>query len=251
MDYTYHLDLAIKAAKNATDAILDVYNNEDFEVEVKSDNSPLTIADRKSHNVISQVLRESKLPILSEEGKNIPYKERSEWDFFWMIDPIDGTKEFVKRNDEFTVNIALIRRDTPVLGVVMVPVTEDIYWAVSGQGAFKNGQKIEASKINLSKKGVKVVASRSHLNSETEEFVRSLNQPKIVSKGSSLKILMVAEGDADIYPRFAPTMEWDTAAAHVIANEAGAVVMNATSNKELHYNKKDLRNDFFIVQGKY
>ncbi len=250
MDYSKNLELAKKAANQASEEILKIYDSSDFDVELKSDNSPLTKADRASHKVIEEVLKESDIPILSEEGKNIPFEERSNWEYFWMVDPIDGTKEFIKRNGEFTVNIALIHGNTPVLGVVQVPVSGDVFTAVKGKGAQKNGEVITVNSCDITDANLRVVASRSHMSDETREYMEQLNDPVIVSKGSSLKLLMVAEGEADIYPRFAPTMEWDTAAAHIVVEEAGGEVLQKESMQPVQYNKKDLLNPWFLVRGR-
>lgn len=247
------LPIAIEAAEKACDKILEVYHSGDFQVEAKGDASPLTRADKKAHEVIVAVLQFTQLPVLSEEGRSIPYEERKGWEYFWMVDPLDGTKEFLKRNGEFTVNIALIHRQTPVLGVVAVPVSGDIYYAVKDQGAFlrRNGQEIRLPRHpvpDLSRSGLRVVASRSHMNEETQAFVDTLNQPALVSRGSSLKFMLLAEGLADVYPRYAPTMEWDTAAAHAVVNEAGLRVFQWKTAQELTYNKEQLLNPYFIVR---
>lgn len=212
----------------------------------------MTLADRKAHQKISLILSESGLPILSEEGKSIPYAARKDWEYFWMVDPLDGTREFIKRNGEFTVNIALIRRDRPVLGVVNIPVSGETFFAFEGSGVFlrKDGRETALKTrrpVDLSAPGLRVVASRSHMNAETEEFIGKLKEPTLVSSGSSLKFLLVAKGEADIYPRYAPTMEWDTAAAHAIVNEAGLKVFQAGLETELVYNKPDLLNPYFLV----
>jgi 3'(2'), 5'-bisphosphate nucleotidase len=245
------LQLAINASVAACKEILDVYNSGDFQTEAKGDNSPLTLADRKAHDVIATLLHSSNLPILSEEGRNIPYEERKQWKRFWMVDPLDGTKEFLKRNGEFTVNIALIENQKPILGVVAIPVTGDVFYAHIGSGAFvKRNEHVSAlprrSAIDLTKPGVRVVASRSHMSEETEAFIRSLTEPTLVSQGSSLKFMLLAEGKADVYPRFAPTMEWDTAAAHAIVSETGISVLQKDTNLPLLYNKPDLLNPYFI-----
>jgi 3'(2'), 5'-bisphosphate nucleotidase len=250
---TYELlKVAIKAAELANIEILKVYRSDDFQAEAKGDNSPLTLADKKAHHIISETLASTNLPILSEEGKSIPYAERKSWEYFWMVDPLDGTKEFLKRNDEFTVNIALINKGVPVLGVVSVPVTGDTYYASQGEGAFlkRNGQVTQLAKrkrIDLSVSGLRVVASRSHMSEETQTFVDKLNEPVLVSKGSSLKFMLLAEGKADVYPRFAPTMEWDTAAAHAIMTAVDLKVQHPDTKDELRYNKTDLLNPFFVV----
>ena len=246
------LQTAIKAAEAASKDILEVYNSNDFQAEAKGDNSPLTLADKKAHATISKILKSTNLPILSEEGKTIPYDERKDWEYFWMVDPLDGTKEFIKRNGEFTVNIALIYKSTPVLGVVSVPVTGETYFAAAGKGAFikKGDSEIKLPNhhpIDLSSSGLRVVASRSHMNDETQSFINQLKEPSLVSKGSSLKFMLLAEGNADVYPRYAPTMEWDTAAAHAIVNEVGAKVLQFGRKEELRYNKEDLLNPYFLV----
>lgn len=246
------LPVAVSAAEEASKEILEVYNSNDFAVEAKGDNSPLTRADRKAHNRISDILKVTGLPVLSEEGKSIPYDERKHWSYFWMVDPLDGTKEFIKRNGEFTVNIALIHKSTPVLGVVVVPVSGEVFFAAQGHGAFvkKNGKEIrleKRSRVDLNKPGLRVVASRSHMNEETETFINKLKDPVLVSKGSSLKFLMLAEGNADVYPRYAPTMEWDTAAAHAILKEMDINVLESGKNTALQYNKPDLLNPHFLV----
>ena len=259
-----NLRLAIEASLLAGEEILKIYESDKFYIESKSDNSPLTIADKKSHKVISLILKKTGIPILSEEGCKINYNERKGWDYFWLIDPIDGTKEFIKKNDEFTVNIALIHKNSPILGVVFAPVLKELFFAEENFGSFKLEKinKIEEFNPNnlkdLSKSIVPklytVVVSRSHMNSETENFIQSLKNKyqniKTISFGSSLKICRVAEGYATCYPRFGPTMEWDTAAAHSIAKFSGCEVENALDNKELVYNKENLLNPYFIITKK-
>lgn len=266
-NYEQLLHLAIVATIEAGKAIMLVYNS-NYEIEIKSDTSPLTIADKNSHEIIFNILKASKIPILSEEGEKIPFDMRKAWDFLWIIDPLDGTKEFIKHNDEFTVNIALIKHNKPIIGVVFCPPLNTIYFASSNvNGAFKltlNDQKIE-SPAELIKNAKKlyalndtplftIVASRTHLNEETNEFINSLKKTygeiRLLSKGSSLKFCLVAEGLADIYPRFAPTCEWDTAAAQAIVEFSGGEVVNATTNSPLTYNKENLLNPSFIVRRK-
>jgi len=247
------LQLAINASEAACKEILAVYNSGDFQTEAKGDNSPLTLADKKAHDVIASILRSSSLPVLSEEGRNILYEERKQWERFWLVDPLDGTKEFLKRNGEFTVNIALIENQKPVMGVVAIPVTGDVFYAQQGSGAFvKRGGNVSAlperSAFDLKKSGVRVVASRSHMSEETQAFIQSLSEPVLVSQGSSLKFMLLAEGKADVYPRFAPTMEWDTAAAHAIVNEVGISVYQKDTLIPLLYNNTDLLNPYFICQ---
>jgi len=253
MDYNKLLQHAKEGAAKAAEAILAIYRSGDFSIEAKADNSPLTKADKAAHHAIVEELEKTGLPILSEEGRDIPFEERKNWEYFWMIDPLDGTKEFIKKNGEFTVNIALIHQSKPILGVVHIPVTGKMYFALAGQGAHAvdNGieKNIHSRDCKFSDFGLKVVASRSHLNDETQDFLRQLNQPEIVSMGSSLKLLAVAEGTADVYPRFAPTMEWDTAAAQIIVEEAGAQVTIKDSSDNVGYNKAELLNPYFLVSG--
>ncbi|WP_456436024.1 3'(2'),5'-bisphosphate nucleotidase CysQ [Thermovibrio ammonificans] len=248
------LNLALKASLDAGKEILDVYGSGSTEVWEKQDRSPLTEADLRSHRVIMNYLRETGYPILSEEGKDIPYEERRQWSRFWLVDPLDGTKEFLKRNGEFTVNVALVENGKPILGVVHAPALGVTYFAGVGKGAFKVESEGSPKRLPLFSpvEGVvRVVASRSHLSEETERFVESLKgkfeRVEFVAVGSSLKLCMVAEGKADIYPRFAPTMEWDTAAGQAIVEGAGGRVVNAQTGKPLLYNKENLLNPYFIA----
>ncbi|HTJ53558.1 MAG TPA: 3'(2'),5'-bisphosphate nucleotidase CysQ, partial [Cyclobacteriaceae bacterium] len=209
MNITSFLPTAIHAAEEACKEILEVYHSDDFQAEVKGDNSPLTIADKRAHHKIADILASTQLPILSEEGRQIPYVERKDWEYFWMVDPLDGTKEFLKRNGEFTVNIALIHQGKPVLGVVAVPATGEVFSGVIGEGAWlkQNGKetKLDAHKAtDLTATGLRVVASRSHMNDETQQFIDKLKDPSLVSSGSSLKFMLLINGKADVYPRYAP-----------------------------------------------
>lgn len=247
------LTLATQASHAASKEILEVYNSNNFQTETKGDNSPLTLADKKAHHAIHAILQSSNLPILSEEGKNVSYDERKNWKYFWMVDPLDGTKEFIKRNGEFTVNIALIENQIPILGVVVVPVTGETYLGAKGLGAsLKVKEEIiglpRRSSVDLKKNGIRVVASRSHMTDETQTFISALVNPELVSSGSSLKFMLLASGKADVYPRFAPTMEWDTAAAHAIINEVGLRVLQSSTGLDLLYNKPDLLNPNFIAK---
>ncbi len=247
----------VDLAKQAGKAIMEVYHK-DFDVEFKADQSPLTRADKAAHIVIERGLlaldqqNGTKIPILSEEGVNIPYDIRKKWTYFWLVDPLDGTKEFVKKNGEFTVNIALIYKNRPVLGVVYAPALNITYWAKINEGAYKDGYKLPLKTAKQREK-FKIVASRSHLSDETKQFINAIDSPKekeLVSIGSSLKICLVAEGEADIYPRLGPTMEWDTGAAHAIVNEAGMQLQkykNGAYSEHL-YNKENLLNGWFVVQ---
>lgn len=268
MNHPYLIE-AIEAALRAGKQILSIYNDPeaDFQVERKADNSPLTLADRKAHEAIMEVLRKTPFPVLSEEGKHLPYEERRHWRTLWIVDPLDGTKEFIKRNGEFTVNVALVHEGVPVLGVIYIPVKEELFFASEETGAYKLGgiaaleegatlESLEARAQSLplkeERRNFVVVASRSHLTPETQAFIDRLQalhgEVELRSSGSSLKICLVAEGAADIYPRFAPTMEWDTAAGHAIARAAGADIYQAGSDTPLIYNKAELLNPWFIVE---
>jgi 3'(2'), 5'-bisphosphate nucleotidase len=254
---------AIHASLKAGDEILIVYDSE-IAVEQKADQSPLTLADKKAHEVINEILMESALPVLSEEGKDTEYAERAGWEYFWMVDPLDGTKEFIKRNGEFTVNIALIHEQRSILGVVYVPVTKVLYFAAEGIGSYKlqindalpeELEGIISQSVSLplpvQRDNFIVVASRSHLSEETEMFIEGLRTKhkniEFKSSGSSIKLCLVAEGSADVYPRFAPTMEWDTAAGQAVCEIAGKKVTDYSTNKQMLYNKKDLLNNWFTV----
>lgn len=245
-----------KIARAAGQAILEIYNNaSDLEIQSKADDSPLTIADQKANDIICAGLEKLDVqhPIISEENKQTAYAERQNWKTCWMVDPLDGTKEFIKRNGEFTVNIALIDQEEVVMGVVYAPALDEMYWATKGDGAYSfidgKEEKISVSTFTMKDKGLRVVCSRSHLNEGTQAFVDNLTDPELVSKGSSLKFLILAKADADLYPRIAPTMEWDTAAAQIILEEAGGEVLQYETDKKVVYNKEDLLNPFFIARG--
>lgn len=256
------LKIAIIAAHEAAEEIMRVYQDprQNFDIEEKSDKSPLTRADRAAHKCIVRHLSKTGIPILSEEGAHLPYEERKEWHRLWVVDPLDGTKEFIKKNGEFTVNIALVEDGSPVLGVILVPVTGMIYFGIVGMGAWKtasNSLGKEKGVLHLDGDAEReyvytIVASRSHLNPETEQYIsqmRNLHKAvKLISSGSSLKICLVAEGKADVYPRFAPTMEWDTAAGDAIIRASGKQIVNAETGQPLIYNKPDLHNPWFIVR---
>jgi 3'(2'), 5'-bisphosphate nucleotidase len=257
------LQKAIRAAIDAGKKILEIYELSDFKIETKIDNTPLTIADKKAHDIIIEQLK-GEFPILSEEGKSIPWETRKGWNSFWLVDPLDGTKEFIKRNGEFTVNIAFIEKGNPVIGVIFIPVLGELYYA-DKNGSFKYSINLneEIAIDNLNQGSIKlpneksgthyiVVGSRSHLNAETEEFIKDINtggKPlKIVSKGSSLKLCLIASGEADIYPRLGSTMEWDIAAGHAIALFAGKSVVQYPSGVPVVYNKENLLNHWFVVR---
>ncbi len=253
IDLEQIVDISIEAG----DAIMEIYEH-GIEAEYKEDDSPLTQADIASNDIITTRLKElyPTLPILSEESQMVEYEIRKDWEYFWLIDPIDGTKEFIKKSGEFTVNIALIHQQTPLLGVVYAPALGDIYKAKQGEGAFKNNHKLPLA--DTPQEALRVVASKSHLSVETQDFIDRLTKKhqKIeqLSKGSSLKLVMVAEGLADIYPRLGSTMEWDTAAADAIVRESGKMsyIYNLeamSDNREsLRYNKENLLNPWFVVK---
>jgi 3'(2'), 5'-bisphosphate nucleotidase len=243
----------VTIAKEAGNAIMQIYK-QDFKVEYKRDSSPLTLADKKANDIIEDGLNQLSVnfPVLSEEGKEISYENRRYWEYFWLVDPLDGTKEFVQKNGEFTVNIALIYKGTPVLGVVYVPMLDVCYWAKQDEGAFKDGKKLPLRTVDQ-RNTYKIVASRSHMSDDTQAFIDAIDTQKekeLISIGSSLKICLVAEGEADIYPRLGATMEWDTGAAHAIVNESNGMVTLESSGEGLTYNSKSsLLNPYFIVYG--
>ena len=252
------IEKIIEIAQEAGKAILEVYDR-DFEVEIKDDNSPLTEADQRSNAVIIEGLEKhyADIPIISEETKEVAYDERKEWNTLWLVDPLDGTKEFIKKNGEFTVNIALVEDGVPVLGVVYIPVESKTYYGTDDAGSFMrtgDGQtvKLENRPHYSELEEVKVVASRSHLSDEVVAFVDDLREKgkkvDFLSAGSSLKFCLVAEGKADVYPRLGPTMEWDTGAAHAVVLGAGLNVNRHDTGKPLNYNKENLLNPWFIVE---
>jgi len=286
MNDKVYLLTSIQAAINAGAAILDVYRSAEFEVEEKVDKSPLTLADRRSHEIIANYLAPFDIPILSEEGRDIPYQERNKWESYWLIDPLDGTKEFIKKNGEFTVNIAMIHQNKPIAGVIYVPDRDMLYFASTEIGSYKagsrqilgilDGQKEIATQsgvasdidsvqkiqhlIELStrlpikpsaKRPYTVAGSRSHATPELEAFVdekrQAHGQVDFISAGSSLKLCLVAEGRADIYPRTGPTMEWDTAAGQAVVECSGGKVYKYDIEEPLDYNKENLLNPWFIA----
>ncbi|MEG9295975.1 3'(2'),5'-bisphosphate nucleotidase CysQ [Mangrovibacillus sp. Mu-81] len=246
--------------------IMDVYA-QDFNVEIKGDNSPLTQADKRAHNVIMSGLKgiDPRIPVLSEEGREILYNERKEWTQFWLVDPLDGTKEFIKKNGEFTVNIALIDDKYPSIGIIYAPALDVFYFGVVGEGAYKLGNASKAEISNeeeLLQKSVRLpelkdndviraVASRSHMSEDTQVFIKELEakhgEVEVVSSGSSLKFCLVAEGKADFYPRYAPTMEWDTGAGQAIVEAAGGSVSRHEDNERFYYNRENLLNGWFLA----
>lgn len=258
------IDTAIQAAILAGIKIREIYTTTDFNVELKYDLSPLTKADLQSNAIIQKFLEQTELPILSEESRQVEFQERKAWNYFWLVDPLDGTKEFIKRNDEFTVNIALIHKNQPVAGVIYVPVTGELFAGISGEGAWKLQNPTEnctfqfmqnsGAKLPKQKTTAKfaVAVSRSHRSPETEAYLDKLRlehgEYELINRGSSLKICMVAEGTADICPRFGPTMEWDTAAGHALVKASGKNIYHTDLQSELTYNKESLFNPHFIVR---
>lgn len=261
-----NLKIAVRAAIEAGRAIMKIYSS-NIEFGLKPDLSPITEADKDANDVINFYLNQTGIPVISEENKEVNYGERKKWNECWIVDPLDGTKEFIKRNGEFTVNIALVKEGRPILGVIYVPEKKELYFGdVEKQQAFKmmvNDGKYEAGNLTGAstiipkgeKGSIRVVASRSHLNEETETFVNNLKSKnpekkiEVVSKGSSLKFCLIAEGKADIYPRYSPTMEWDTAAGHAICNAVNIKVISGDTKKELKYNKESLLNSHFLVKN--
>ena len=222
-------------------------------METKSDDSPLTQADKNSHLVIESGLSAlfPNIPILSEEGRDIPYSERKHWDYFWLVDPLDGTKEFVKRNGEFTVNIALIKGNYPIFGSVYAPFKKELFWALEGLGAWKSIDKNKDKPIKVlkSNKKTRIVISRSHPNEKVVDYINQYNKHELIRMGSSLKLCCIADGKADIYPRLGPTSEWDIGAAQCVVEQAGGNVLEYDTKSRLRYNKENILNPFFIVSA--
>lgn len=247
-----YMSLAQEAAVVAGKSIMEIYLDGKYDIQLKSDQSPITLADQAAHQAISAILKNSGLPILSEEGAVIPFVERSKWDLFWMVDPLDGTKEFIKRSGEFTVNIALIEKGIPVYGVIYIPVQEELYHGGRNVRAFKvtAGQLPEMLTPALANEVKAVVASKSHMTAETESFINQYfgNLP-LLSMGSSLKLMLLAEQKAQVYPRFGPTMEWDIAAGHAIVTAIGGEVISWPDQVPLVYNKENLLNPAFIASS--
>lgn len=260
------LIIAIAAAVAGGEELMKIYNSEDFQVEIKDDSSPLTIADKNANDKIMEFLIPTEIKIISEENKQLAFEDRKDWDKCWIVDPLDGTKEFIKKNGEFTVNIALIKNGLPVLGVIYVPATNILYYGdVENAKGFKtsiNDTSDFSSDISSCEEigpgsigeKLRVVGSKSHMNDDTLHYINSLKETlnkkvEIVSIGSSLKFCLVAEGLADVYPRFAPTMEWDTAAGQAICNAVGLEVIDKATNENMRYNRENLLNNYFLVSN--
>jgi 3'(2'), 5'-bisphosphate nucleotidase len=271
MNYQKLLHQSIIASVLAGKEIMEVYDT-NFDVEYKDDNSPLTLADKKASDKIIGELKQFDIPVLSEEGVHDSFEIRKTWSKLWIVDPLDGTKEFVKRNGEFTVNIALVEENIPTLGVIFSPVFKDIYFAAKDLGAFKIDRKQFSSLVdsiqdqtleqllNIAQKlpivsnrnNYVVVASRSHMSTETFQHIEALKllhkHVEIVTTGSSIKMCWVAEGIADEYPRYGPTMEWDTAAGQAILQEANACLIDMETSLPMEYNREQLLNNCFIAK---
>lgn len=254
-DFYQNISELTAIAIAAGNAVMEIYESDDFGIESKEDDSPLTRADRVSNQIICDRLSElfPNTPIISEENKAIPYEERKDFEYCWMIDPIDGTKEFINKNGQFTVNIALIHNHETIGGVVYAPALKELYYAFQNHGAFMVKEDVQAplkaNQFNKSEEGLRIVCSKSHLNEATEAFIKDFDNPEKVPMGSSLKFVIIAMGKADVYPRLAPTMEWDTAAAQIILEEAGGRVIRADNGEKVTYNKEDLLNPHFIAYG--
>lgn len=258
-------NIAITAAIEGGKKIMEIYNDNDFQVENKEDDSPLTIADKKANDIINDYLLPTGIPIISEENKQLDFSERKNWSNCWIVDPLDGTKEFIKKNGEFTVNIAFIENNKPVFGVIYVPAKKELYYGnVLISKSFKGvvgDKKFEFQQSNFTEihpssvgEKIRIVGSRSHMNQETLDYIEALKtkyskEVEIVSKGSSLKFCLVAEGKADVYPRYAPTMEWDTAAGQAICNAVGLEVIDNEIGKSMKYNRENLLNNYFLVSN--
>ncbi|WP_372972650.1 3'(2'),5'-bisphosphate nucleotidase CysQ [Marinobacter sp.] len=251
MNHESLLDKVLEIADTASRKVMEIYQT-DFEVQTKDDNSPITAADIASHHVIVDGLKAltPDIPILSEESANAPWDERKDWTRFWLVDPIDGTKDFTNRTGEFTVNIALIEDGEPVMGVVTAPALNEAYWGIKGQGAWKREADGSIRKLEVVNppEAVRAVASKNHMNEETRTFIEQLGNHELVQAGSSLKFCRIAEGQADIYPRLGPTCEWDTGAAHAVLVAAGGKVTQLDGTP-LAYGKEDVLNPYFVASG--
>lgn len=263
---------AYNASIRAGAKVMEIYRSDDFNINLKSDSTPITLADREAHALIKNFLGRTRIPLMSEEGRNMLYEERCHWDLFWLIDPLDGTKEFIKRNGEFTINIALMVDNVPSMGVVYVPCFNKIYFADPERGAFSKENVVpdEAANFGIAeiyasarklpaierKNGpVRIVISRSHVSPETHHFIELMKMKHgenvtVIERGSSMKFCMVAEGEADYYVRTTRTFEWDTAAGDAIATTAGARTIDL-NQETLRYNKTDLQNPFFVCRSKF
>lgn len=263
MENNQLIDKAIVAAIKAGEKIREVYTYSDFSIQLKADKTPVTLADQLAHEQILAILAETNLPVLSEEGFHLNYSERKKWDKFWLVDPLDGTKEFIKKNGEFTVNIALIEKNTTIAGVVYLPVGDELFVGVIGLGSFKltnpsagcnlNSIREEGKMLQKSDKPAvyTILTSRSHQNPETIDYIEQIKiehpDATILPMGSSLKLCRIAEGKASVYPKIGKTMEWDTAAGHAVLKAVGKNIFEVDMKTELAYNKENLQNPNFIA----
>jgi 3'(2'), 5'-bisphosphate nucleotidase len=240
----------------ASEAIMDVYTKNQYQADLKEDHSPVTEADLVSHKIITEGLQRlyPEVPVLSEESAHPPYDIRKEYAYLWLLDPLDGTKEFINRTDEFSINLALIHKGKPVAGYIHLPVFRKLYYAIHKKGAFeiagKETRRIEAARFSLQDSGLKVVGSRSHMDDLTKEYIDKLTNPHMISLGSALKFISIATGEAHYYPRMIQIMEWDTAAGQILIEEAGGSLVDADTGLPLRYNKVMLKNPYFIASGK-
>ena len=263
MELSQNLKIAIDASIKAGNKILEIYNSDDFIIEYKPDESPLTLADRSSDEIIKNILKVSRIPVLSEEGDVLDYNKRKDLKYLWIVDPLDGTKEFIKKNDEFTVNIALIENSKPIIGVTYAPALNVLYFSEQNFGSYKlelndfsqfNESFHKSLKLPIisNSTAFRVLTSRSHLSNNTLDYIKNLKttyeKVVIYPKGSSLKFCLLAEGKADCYPRFSPCMEWDTAAGQIICKEAGYDIVDIETNLPIQYNRKKLTNNSFIAR---
>ena len=258
--------MAIKAAIEAGSEIMRIYEGGNFQIESKEDNSPITLADKSANTIINEFLKPTGIPIISEENAETEFSERKQWESCWIVDPLDGTKEFIKKSGEFTVNIALIENNKPVFGVIYIPVSKELYFGdiktgksfkvfvddkIDIEDLLKNAEEIFPRSVQGT---ILIAGSRSHINEETREFIEGIkekysHQVKVIPKGSSLKFCLIADGTMNIYPRIGTTMEWDTAAGHAICKAVGLRVIDMQTNSEVVYNKQNLRNNSFVVSN--
>lgn len=252
INYSRFLELLKPVLRHVSAAVMNIYTQQSFTSNQKADLSPITEADLLSHKILTNAisLLDASIPIISEENRS--FDDISESAYYWVIDPLDGTKEFIAKNGEFTINVALVKDNHPIMGLVMVPVFGELYYAIHGHGAYcedKLGHTkvIQATSFKKEQKGLNILCSRSHLNTETENYINRLIDPKIIKKGGSMKFMDIASGRAHIYPRFGPTMEWDTCAPQIIVEEAGGSLIDQTTKQSMDYGKAKFLNNYFVV----
>ena len=258
--------VAIKAAISSGSEIMRIYEDGNFQIETKQDNSPVTLADKSANTLINEFLKPTGIPIISEENVETEFSERKQWDYCWIVDPLDGTKEFIKKSGEFTVNIALVKNNKPVFGVIYIPVSKELYFGdvmdgksfkiivdkkIEEADLLKNAEEVFPKRAEVM---IHVAGSRSHINEETLKFIDGIKgkysqEVKVIPKGSSIKFCLIADGTIDIYPRIGATMEWDTAAGHASCKAVGLRVIDMQTNREMVYNKQNLRNNSFVVSN--